>query len=448
MNRYFLIRLVNLLLICHITKPTIKKFAQDLLNEQVTFDHSTMENLKARIEEHGEEIERDRQEFNEVLKQLEKANERVAQLSQPITWEPATINATAIGNTIIQFFQKQRIYLDRSHWTGDKHEAVLYFHTTRLNPAQRIDIKALNEHGEYLGQFHQCLKPIVFEWDWQETHMLTAKVVMLQRPEKLKAKEATKEAIKNPLLFLKPSESLLGFVREAYHVGLWGETGTGKSTAISNIIGGMVQELGGIPDIRATIPKIDADTAGMFPQVDWLGVRNSVFGLLEAALEIQFRIYLNEQAFLKGEAIKDFDPVLFFIDEINMIFTRWGSINEADSENVLERFESTLSGVKRSSAAGNRLTYFQSYMKLELMNYKNQFAKRLVLFVWQTGRSLRVKSLIAGQNLKPGAFNMMKMDIANCAYIALGDAIEECKEKSGLLMKLSSIKTLRRSKSR
>lgn len=397
-----------------------KEFARDILSQQSAYDKEVLRNLEAKINEHGEELARDRREFMEVLKQLESANERVAALSSPMLWEPAIIPATKIGNIIIQFFQQQRIHLDRSHWTGDKHEAVLYFHTTRINPAQRIDIKGLNEHGEYLAQLCQCLKPIVFAHDYEETHMLTAKVVMLHRPEKLKVREKAKEEIKNPLAFLQPSDVLLTFIRNAYHVGLWGATGTGKSTAISNIIGGMVQELGGMPDIRATIPKLDADTAKMFPHVDWLGVRNSVFGLLEAALEIQYRIHLNEQAFLKGEEIKDFDPVLFFIDEINMIFSRWGSINEADAENVLERFETTLSG--------DRLLYFQNYMKLELMNYKSQFAKRLVLFIWQTGRSLRVKSLIAGQNLKPGAFNMMKMDIANCAYIALGDAIEECKE--------------------
>jgi len=62
----------------------------------------------------------------------------------------------------------------------------------------------------------------------------------------------------------------------------------------------------------------------------------------------------------------------------------------------------------------------------ELSNYKNEFAKKLLKFIWQTGRSLKVKSLIAGQNLQPGAFNIMKNDIANCAYIALRDAIKSC----------------------
>lgn len=201
---------------------------------------------------------------------------------------------------------------------------------------------------------------------------------------------------------------------------LWGETGRGKSTAISNVIGGMFQELGGMPTIRTTIPKLDADTAKIFPQVNWLGVPNSIFGLLEAALEIQYRIHLNEQAFLNKREIKDFEPILFFIDEINLVMSRWGKINEADAEDVLARFERTY------SLSGERLSYFQQFMKLELMNYKSEFAKRLLLFIWQTGRSLKVKSLIAGQNLQPAALKMLVNDLANCAYIAFGDSITSC----------------------
>jgi hypothetical protein len=67
-------------------------------------------------------------------------------------------------------------------------------------------------------------------------------------------------------------------------------------------------------------------------------------------------------------------------------------------------------------------------MRIELGNYKQQFAKKLLLFIWQTGRSLRVKSLIAGQNLQPGSFGMMVNDLANCAYISFGDSIRSCQK--------------------
>ncbi len=163
-----------------------------------------------------------------------------------------------------------------------------------------------------------------------------------------------------------------------------------------------------------------------------LGVPNSVFGLLEAALEIQFRIHKNEQAYLNGEEFQEFEPILFFIDEINMIFSRWGKVNDADLDNVLRRFEETLNG--------ERLEYFQEYMTIELRNYKNEFAKRLLLFIWQTGRSLKVKSLIAGQNLQPGAFRMMNNDIANCSYLAFGNSKHKCLEYKGKSSEVDTIK--------
>ncbi|MUH01546.1 hypothetical protein F7734_58535 [Scytonema sp. UIC 10036] len=251
-----------------------------------------------------------------------------------------------------------------------------------------------------------------FKYDG-ETGLISTWVQIAREPEK-----PLEDPVVEVKKFLQPVESLIGFVRDAYHVGLWAETGTGKSTAISNIIGGMIQELGGTPTIRTTVPKIDADTAKIFPHVDWLGVPESIFGLLEAALEIQYRIWINEQAFRAGEEIKDFSPILFFIDEINLIFTRWGNISDNDLENVLQRFKRTLQG--------ERLAYFECNMVTELTNYKKEFAKRLLLFIWQTGRSLRVKSLIAGQNLQPGSFGFKVNDLANCSYISFGDSIRAC----------------------
>ncbi len=226
------------------------------------------------------------------------------------------------------------------------------------------------------------------------------------------------DSVKQARSIVAGFDSLAQFVAESYHIGLWAETGAGKSTAISNIIGSITQAMGDTPTIKTTIPKIDADTAKIFPHVHWLGVPNSIFGLLEAALEIQYRIWVNEQAFVSGEVVKDFQPILFFIDEINLIFSRWSSINEADFNHVINRFEQTLNGEK--------LEYFTQHMRVELANYKSQLAKRLLLFCWQTGRSLKVKTLIAGQNLKPSSFGFKINDLANCAYIAFGEAILDC----------------------
>ncbi len=393
---------------------TPKQKALEALRELTDDSTNRFENLKIKIDDNDNSLLEMREQVNDLLDQIDSGNLKIAQLNQqvqelckPITWKISPNQATRAGNMIINWCLAKGIHLDRSHYTGDKYEADLFFFTDRLNAAQTVDIKALNEEGENLAQITHCLDTIKFTYDY-DSRLVIAHIVMLHRE---KATKSVKD-------FLQPPDKLIQFVRDSYHVGLWGSTGQGKTTAIANIIGGMVEELGGTPTMRTTIPKMDEDTRNIFPHVDWLGVPNSIFGLLECGLEIQYRIHANEQAYLNDEPFPEFDPILFFVDEINLIFSRWRKINDADLEDVLGRFEATLSGV--------RLGYFTQYMRTELENYKGEFAKRLLLFTWQTGRSLKVKSLISGQNLQPGAFGIMKTDLDNCSYLALGKSAKSC----------------------
>ena len=391
-----------------------KKQATHTLNEYSAFSKNQLHNLNHKIDENVNSLDEMREQVSDLLDRIDQGNSKIAKLleeisklREPIIWKIAPNQATKAGNIIINWCLAKSIHLDRSHYTGDKYEADLFFFTDRLNAAQTIDIKALNLEGENLAQLTHCLEPIKFTYDY-DSRLVIAHLVMLRRE---KATKSVKD-------FLQPPLQMIQFVRDSYHVGLWGSTGQGKTTAIANIIGGMVRELGGAPTMRTTIPKMDEDTRNIFPHVDWLGVPNSIFGLLEGALEIQYRIHVNEQAYLKNEPFPEFEPILFFIDEINLIFSRWRKINDADLEDVLVRFEATLEGA--------RLNYFNQFMRTELENYKSEFAKRLLLFIWQTGRSLKVKSLIAGQNLQPGAFGIMKTDLDNCSYIALGRSAKSC----------------------
>ncbi len=387
--------------------------AQELLKEQASYQRQQLEAIYGKSKENDQSLEELKNQVQDLLNQIEAKNLLIVELKKPLKWTGATRDDLRVGNVIISYFESLGIVLDRASSDYQKWDAVLLFHIDRNSRV--ILPKELNEHSEKLQQLSHTLAPITFKWD-AEAGLMKAYLLLSKKPQKTLEEEMISDVLK----FIKPAEALIEFVKNAYHVGMWAETGGGKSTAISNVIGGMIQELGGRPTIRTTIPKIDVDTAKIFPHVNWLGVPNSIFGLLEAALLIQYRIHINEQAFLKGEEIKDFDPILFFIDEINLIFTRWKSINEADLENVLDRFANTLSG--------ERLEYFNQFMRIELGNYKQQFAKKLLLFIWQTGRSLRVKSLIAGQNLQPGSFGMMINDLANCAYISFGDSIRSCQK--------------------
>jgi len=391
-----------------------KSKAKETLNEYSAFQKNQLNNLTYKIDENANSLEETREQVSDLLDRLDLGNikiaklqEEISKLKEPIIWKIAPNQATKAGNTIIAWCKSKGIHLDRSHYTGDKYDADLFFFTDRLNAAQVIDLKALNEEGENLAQLTHCLEPVKFTYDY-DSRLIIAHIVMLRRE---KATKSVKD-------FLQSPDKLLQFVRDSYHVGLWGSTGQGKTTMISNIIGGMVKELGGAPVMRTTIPKMDEDTRSIFPHVDWLGVPNSIFGLMECSLEIQFRIHANEQAFLNDEPFPEFEPMLFFVDEVNLIFSRWRKINDADLEDVLGRFEATLSG--------DRLNYFNQYLRVELENYKNEFAKRLLIFTWQTGRSLKIKSLISGQNLQPKSFGVLVNDLENCSYIALGNSAKAC----------------------
>jgi hypothetical protein len=379
--------------------------------------------IKNFAKQNSQELQELKDEVYTFISQLEEKHNEIAKLKQEITelkkpyqfYGGGNIPQNA-NNVSMYFFKKYGYKLDAVNWeetsTGYK---VTY--GIRSNPALTEKEIFADNSREQIAAYTNCLHGTLPDFDFNRQNCTLVLTVILRAiAKKAPTPEELAIEIKNQL---RPSDSLIDFVRNAYHIGMWGETGTGKTTAISNTIGGMIQELGN-PTIRTTVPKIDNDSAKMFPSVNWLGVPNSIFGLLEAALEIQYRISKNEEAYLNGVEVTDFEPIIFFIDEINLIFTRWRKVNDADLDNVLERFAKTLTG--------ERLEYFTEFMQIELRNYKNEFARRLLMFIWQTGRSLRVKSLIAGQNLQPGAFGVMVNDLANCAYIAFGDSKSKCAE--------------------
>lgn len=402
--------------------------AKDLLGEYNNFQKNQLNNLGEKLEDNVNSLEEMRGQVFDLIAQLAATHAKIAELNSQITelkkpqqfYGGSTI--AVAGNKISQYYYKKGYKLDCITWEETTTGYTITY-GIRDNPALTEKEMFADNSREQLAAFsnalHGTLPTLIFNY---QNCTLTLTVQLRSTPKKVVTPQEQVEEIRAQL---RPSESLIDFVNQAYHVGMWGETGKGKTTAISNTIGGMIQGLGA-PIIRTTIPKIDADSAKLFPTCNWLGVANSIFGMLEAALEIQYRIWVNEQAYLKGEEVKDFEPILFFIDEINLIFSRWKKVVDADMDDVLSRFSATLSG--------ERLDYFTNYMQLELRNYKNEFAKRLLMFIWQTGRSLRVKSLIAGQNLQPGALGLMVNDLANCAYIAFGDSKDKCTEykvKSG-----------------
>lgn len=399
------------------TKKYIPKPKVDLaLDMYQKSQEEQLSKIKDNLDENKKSLNELYSDVNNLINEIDNRNIKIAELQQEIEElkkpqlfygdSDVARNANKIS---LHYYKHYGYKLDAIDWT-ETPTGYEVIYGIRKNPALTEKELCVGNSKEQLAAFTNSLYGHLpsFTFNYQNC-TLTLAVPLRSAPKKVATSE---DLINDAMAVLHPTgDSLIKFIETNHHIGLWGETGTGKTTAISNIIGGMIQT-SNTTNLKTTIPKIDDDSAKIFSSVDWLGVPNSIFGMLEAALEIQYRIHCNEQAFIDGREMEVFDPVIFFIDEINLIFTRWGKVNDADLDDVLDRFTQTLKGEK--------LDYFNRYMQIELRNYKNEFAKRLLLFIWQTGRSLKVKSLIAGQNLQPGALRLMTNDLQNCAYLVLG----------------------------
>ncbi len=405
----------------------IRKFEKDMPN--LCWKQQAIEMTREESVRHNEEIhkletwqeqilkgEKELKEYvQKIFDELEKSKQEVAELKRPTIWMPATRDDYRMSNIIIRYFEKLGYLLDKHSTEYRGWEGEVYFQAVRTR-GKLPTAKELNEHSDKLQQLTGSFNIPKFHY-LSESMLFFCRLQFAREPEKVKP--TLKEKANNYIL---GKDRLLDFIETNPHIGFWGQTGSGKTTAIGNVLGGMYKALGGHATLRTTIPKVDTSTQEYFrpDMVDYVGLRNSIFGLLEAALEIQYRIYVNEQKFTKKERLTDFDPLIFFIDEINLISDRFGNVNEADLADILERFEENL--------FGERLIYFQEVMRLELWNYKNQFFRKLILFVWQSGRSLNVKTLVAGQNLQPSKLKVNKPDILNCAYMGLGKSLVPCNE--------------------
>ena len=392
-----------------------KEQAIEITKKQLENHQQDLEKLETWQEEILKGEESLKEYADRIFQELESAKEEIQQLKRPKIWMPATRDDYRMSNIIIRYFEKLGYLLDKHSTEYNGWEGEVYFQAVR-SAGKLPTAKELNEHSDKLQQLTGSYNVPKFHY-LSESMLFFCRLQFAREPEKVKP--TLKEKANNYIL---SKDRLLEFIESNPHIGFWGQTGSGKTTAIGNVLGGMYKALGGDATLRTTIPKVDESTQEYFrpDMVDYVGLRNSIFGLLEAALEIQFRIYINEEKFTRGKRLSAFEPIIFFIDEINTISDRFGNVNEADLGNILERFEETLSG--------ERLIYFQDVMRLELWNYKNQFFRKLILFVWQTGRSLNVKTLVAGQNLQPSKLKVNKPDILNCAYMGLGKSLTHCAE--------------------
>lgn len=214
------------------------------VREQANFDKDVLDQLRAKVEEQGKSISED---MTAMLYDLEKAHERIAELSAPIHWKFSLNHATKTGNIIIQYAQSLKIHLDRSHYTGDAYEVDLYFFTDRINAAATIDVKALNDEGDRLAQLTHCLEPIKFTYEY-ETRLLAAHAVLLKKPKR----DTTKQDIDKLWI---PSERFENFVRKWERIRITAGSTGGKSPTAKNLALAIMKSRNGQGTIKLHDPQ-------------------------------------------------------------------------------------------------------------------------------------------------------------------------------------------------
>ncbi|WP_448596627.1 hypothetical protein [Thermoleptolyngbya sp.] len=116
-----------------------------------------------------------------ATREIANLKSRVEELSQPLTFRPATRDDHRMGNVIIEYFYRNGggIILDRAGSDYHKHEATLSFHLDR-NP--RIIVpKDLNDHAEKLVPLVHCLNVPQFEYD-SESGLMKVRLQLTQKP--------------------------------------------------------------------------------------------------------------------------------------------------------------------------------------------------------------------------------------------------------------------------
>mgnify|MGYP001792578991 FL=1 len=102
---------------------------------------------------------------------------------------------------------------------------------------------------------------------------------------------------------VEPSENHFQiFLEKSHQLSLTGATGDGKTALISNIIGLFNDILGGNSELVITNPKPSKSSVAL-GTAKYLGFKKSIFGLLEAATEITYRLWLNQNAIEQGKEL-------------------------------------------------------------------------------------------------------------------------------------------------
>ena len=318
--------------------------------------------------------------------------------------------AHSVVNTVLDFLYEQGVNLEWRQTVTEGHTFKIVLQPR--NPALLADVyKRVKDLREPLiSRFPNCKKAPHVEVVDRGIQLLADTSGIDYEAELAKKMEAKTKPDEPPM------ERFVQFFSEkAHQVAILGASGGGKTTLIGNIVGVFAADLGG-EKVRLVItnPKPSQQSAklGRAKYRNW---KTAIFGLLEAAVEIQYRLNLNERAEEENPEKPDYPnhyPTIFLFDEYSQIASKWNSVTQDKFEQAIEEFRLTLD-LQR-----------QKVLEEVAQDLKpNKLAGELLKFCWQVGRSEKVKIIIAGQNLMPSILGINKIDIWNPGFVILGDLV-------------------------
>ncbi|NEQ96339.1 MAG: hypothetical protein F6K30_06385 [Cyanothece sp. SIO2G6] len=215
-------------------------------------------------------------------------------------------------------------------------------------------------------------------------------------------------------------EHLIRFVAENPHVNIMADSGSGKTTLIDNIIAIAKHEFGDATELIGVNPKPTEETD--LSTLEYIGFEESIYGLLEAATDVFFRVETNNDIVRQNKKrppeqhrkFPKWNPRIFLIDELTELLGHWNGLKEAQMDEIMEDFLFRVSNERK--------------VAVELIWKRVRpatFASDLVRICWRVGRSEKIKLIVAGQNLMANIFRCNITDIQQQAYIYAGETITE-----------------------
>lgn len=172
-----------------------------------------------------------------ILARMQELEQKIHQLSKPITYPGATRTDMRIANIVIAYFERYGIILDRAGSDYRGHEAVLEFIPDRTG--RLVLASELNEHSERLqGLTHVVNKP-EFKLD-AETGLMTLLVQWAKKP-----KSDVKDIDRLWIPAVKFEQTVKGWSR----VRLTGGSESGKSPTAENLAIAILKHRPGIPKL-------------------------------------------------------------------------------------------------------------------------------------------------------------------------------------------------------